>query len=275
MAPEKRRLGSWKEFLAYWEASRDIEEEALGAIRALRASNALDWNDTCDALGAWARCHVISLFLTEVLEEEYPELGELIYKEAVEEFLAIAEMVRKPPLGLPMYVWVDTTQRFLTFLSKNPPLSELQKRVRDFLRAVLIWDRPAETDRALLTQALLRYQMYDELERFVENRVYEAIPVLFEAVVEQMGRGHYWTSRAGRLVQRGWGPCAKGFELVHEGDWEAVEHLLTLGRAFRSVRKDSRVLGLLLDLATAYIDEYGRPYELPEATVDDGEWHHL
>lgn len=247
MAPEKRRLGSWQEFLAYWEASRDVEEEALGAIKALRASNAPDWDDAYNVRGTYGRHYTISLFLTEVLEDEYPELGEQIYKEVVDHFLEIAESIRDRHSNLPMYLWVDTTQRLLVFLGENPPIPKLRGRIRDFLRAVIAF-LLKDIDKASLALALLRYQMFDELESFVENGVYEAIPPLFEAVVERMGEGYAHIAR--RLVRGGWAnKCGDDAYYVVNG--------------FKLVRSDARALYLLLDLATAHIDKYGGPYKLP------------
>ena len=259
MAPEKRRLGSWKEFLAYWEASRDVEEEALGAIKALRASNVFDWDDVYSVRGTHGRHYTVSLFLAEVLEDEYPELGEQIYKEAVDFFLEIARLTERD--GLPDLFWVSTSNRLFAFLGKNPPIEGLRGQIRNFLLRMATYPvkprcRPdlkppieEEWDNTAYARALLRYQMFDELERLVEDRVYEAIPPLFEAVVEQVHR-----EKANIYVEA----------LVLNG-WRAV---VDIGPALKRVGSDARALYLLLDLATAFIDEHRRPYELAETAAD-------
>lgn len=239
MAPKKRRLGSWKEFLAYWEASRDVEESALGAIKALRASNAPCWDDVDSVWNTFGSYYAISLFLTDVLEDEFPELGEQIYKEVVDHFLEIAELRRDRHTDLPKYLWDDTSQRLLVFLGKNPPIPKLQKRVRSFLQAVTVFLH-GEIDKKSLTRALLNYQMFDELKQLVKERVYDAIPPLFEAVVEQVGEEN------AHII----------LDIVRFG----TQRLSLIGEAYLLVGSDSRVLRLLIKLSQACISGRGVPY---------------
>lgn len=244
MAPEKRRLESWKEFLAYWEASRNVEESALGAIKALRASNAPCWEDVHSVWDTFGSYYAISLFLTDVLEDEFLELGQQIYKEVVDYFLEIAELSRDRHTDLPKYLWGDTTQRLLVFLGKNPPIPRLQKRVRNFLQAVTVFLH-GEIDRRSLTRALLNYQMFDELKQLVKERVYDAIPPLFEVVVEQVDEENAYCVVC--LVMSGW-------------------HVpQAVGKAFQLVGDDSRILRLLIDLSQAYLSEHGKPYPLEKS----------
>jgi len=269
MAPEKRRLGSWKEFLAYWEASRDVEEEALGAIKALRASNVFDWDDVYSVRGTHGRHYTVSLFLAEVLEDEYPELGEQIYKEAVDFFLEIARLTERD--GLPDLFWVSTSNRLFAFLGKNPPIEGLRGQIRNFLLRMATYPvkprcRPdlkppieEEWDNTAYARALLRYQMFDALGELVEGKIYEAIPVLAAAVVEQLVVGGVYEFRAKgtvmKLVRWGW-----------LGAFVAEDTYIA--QAFRGVGDDSRVLRLLLNLSSARLDEYGLCYPIERLFED-------
>lgn len=203
-------------------------------------------------------------FLLSFLDQEYdldplfifPSAGE-IYAEVIRQ-LADAEGVLSG-----VHLW-----RLLDFLGRHPPIEGIRGKVKELLvvsrrrvKESTYLDRPPiphlwET----LARALLRYQLFDVLEVLVQQRVYDAIPALYDAVVEQIaGDGSRKQAPAQILVA----------ELMLGGWRHATAQI---GTAFRLVGSDARALYLLLDLSTAYIDEHGKPYKLPEPGITGGEW---
>jgi len=137
-------------------------------------------------------------FLFNFLDQEYsfdpPDifpLGGEIYAEVVRQLLEADSS-----FGLSE----EYSQRLVDFLGRYPPIEGIRGKVKEFLarRATeltgsrgLVIPRLWES----IARALLRYQAFDVLGELVNKGVYDAIPALFEVVVEQ-------ASRAGKVFLR-------------------------------------------------------------------------
>ena len=189
-------------------------------------------------------------FLLTLLEQNYyPDRADLEYEVPLAGEIraeVVSQLVEIP--GAAEWICGDQLQRLVDFLGRHPPLEGVRGKVKTFLATFNRFKVQRLTSVPLdwesLTQALLRYQMFDELGLLVKNRIYDAIPALLEAVVEQVGE------RSFALV----------YNLVIDG-WEN-EHCVAV--AFQKVGDDSRALKFLLNLAQAYIDEHGESYPIDD-----------
>lgn len=206
-------------------------------------------------------------FLLRFLDQEYesPVAGEPYVKvvKRLLELLAQRELLYRMLEDQP-----HPLHRLIDFLGQHPPVERARGKVRDFLanafdRRLLTrgdswaarrsrerWSAHAALSWESLARALLHYQMFVQLESFVENKVYEAIPVLFEVVVEQVGEENaYWIEG---LVRWRWDEDSRRINARY------------VAEAFLLAGSDTRWLRLLFDLAQAYLDEYRERYPLEE-----------
>lgn len=148
----------------------------------------------------------------------------------------------------------------ISFLGEHEPFEGISDGVRRFLYEVVVgfikaWGHscygsssgsqpalavPSPDDWEVLAKALLRYEMFAPLRMLVRRNVYDILPALFEGVRERVDRSLAFVDL---LVRYGWSS-------------DGSEHVV---KAFREI-SDARVLRLLLDLAQAYMDEYGKPF---------------
>lgn len=206
---------------------------------------------------------------------EYDEssLAEEIYIEVISQLLGMSDWLFTPELALAgMYLASQYPLQLIDFLGQRPPFEGLRGKVKDFLRKIsdvrltaegsVWWAKNCPALATLpwepLVQALLCYQIFDRLGYISRNRIYAAIPPLFEAVVEQMGevrRAEDPSKGPTKEVRRVW-----AMPLVF-GGWRAI---VDTSRVFRLVGSDTRALRLLIDLSQAYIDQHGTHYPTEE-----------
>jgi len=152
----------------------------------------------------------------------------------------------------------------IAFLGKHEPLDGLRGKIREFLKEVATQCMAATLSGMeehyppaimvlfregwyFIAKALLRYQMFSELGMLVDRRIYEIMPALFQAVIDQKGASRVATTHDVEQVACYGRGC--GRDTPH-----------SVARVFEAVGGDARTLYLLLKLANAYNDEHREPY---------------
>lgn len=260
MAPKKLKVATLEDLERIFEDYKDKPEIAHGlAVAARHMRFHFEGHTESEAEFAARKARKIRFLLSFLGEYDESSLAEEIYAEVVGQLL---EMRRGLFSGKPYPL-----RRLVDFLGSHGPIQGVRGRVRELLERITDeciglrecvgseyhhirrdfgkhYPALAELECSgmeSLVRALLRYEMYDPLRtEFVEKKVYEAIPPLFKAVVEQVGEKKAHLVRV--LVGYGW------------------RREVPIAKALRLVGRDARTLTLLLNLSQAYIDEYGEPH---------------